>query len=259
MVPVTPYSNSDAIRGCLGVTDNELTDEMISDSQYGLEIELHLDGWLPNHDELYRAATAATAAVKSAEVTYQSAKADFSASESSLVALDAAVADATAAVSLAQQAADSNPGDSALQQNLHDANNSLQAAILERGLGANRRNAAQQTLAAAETDLVVARTVRKVASRSYGYLTLYCQWYGAVLGAGALLAIPKKQSNGKDVFERFTTNMAEQQARAAAKVVELRQALEESAGLVVTTVAPVLAAASNPAYDPMTNSGYTER
>jgi len=53
--PIGPYTTTDAIRGGIGVTDNEITDAMLVDQQLELELEVDLATWLPTHATLYAA------------------------------------------------------------------------------------------------------------------------------------------------------------------------------------------------------------
>jgi hypothetical protein len=66
MIQVTRYTTSDAIRGSLGVDPQDCSDEVIASSNLEVELEVDLDGWLPNHDALFTTGTAtgATASEK---------------------------------------------------------------------------------------------------------------------------------------------------------------------------------------------------
>jgi len=63
---ITAYTTTDAIRGAIGLTDNEVTDAMLVDQNLALELESDLLGWIPNHAALYAAglANGATSAEK---------------------------------------------------------------------------------------------------------------------------------------------------------------------------------------------------
>lgn len=61
MAQVTPYTNTAAIRGCLGIDAQDCTDDMIITSNLELELEVDLDGWLPTHAAIYDAGKVSTA------------------------------------------------------------------------------------------------------------------------------------------------------------------------------------------------------
>ena len=52
---ITAYTTTDAIRGAIGLTDNEVTDAMLVDQNLALELENDLLGWIPTHATLYAA------------------------------------------------------------------------------------------------------------------------------------------------------------------------------------------------------------
>lgn len=58
---ITEYTTVGAVRGCLGLTDNEVTDDMVVDQNLNIDLTLDLDGWLPTHAALWDAAFAAGA------------------------------------------------------------------------------------------------------------------------------------------------------------------------------------------------------
>ena len=55
MAQVTSYATTEAIRGCLGIDEQDCPDRVIIDSRLELELEVDLDGWLSAHDTLYAA------------------------------------------------------------------------------------------------------------------------------------------------------------------------------------------------------------
>ncbi len=58
---ITEYTTVDAVRGCLGLTDNEVTDDMVVDQNLNIDLTLDLGSWLPTHAALWDAAFAAGA------------------------------------------------------------------------------------------------------------------------------------------------------------------------------------------------------
>ena len=52
-VVITDYTNSDAVRGAIGLTDNEVTDGMLADQNIDKALTLDLDEWLPTHATIY--------------------------------------------------------------------------------------------------------------------------------------------------------------------------------------------------------------
>jgi hypothetical protein len=53
--PITAYTDTDAIRSALGVTDNEVTDAMLVDQRLALELTVDLDGWADGHAAAFAA------------------------------------------------------------------------------------------------------------------------------------------------------------------------------------------------------------
>jgi hypothetical protein len=47
------YTTTDAIRGCFGITDNELLDEFFVNQRMDLQLELDLDSWVSTHATIY--------------------------------------------------------------------------------------------------------------------------------------------------------------------------------------------------------------
>jgi hypothetical protein len=60
MTALGSYTNTDAVRGCLGVDQDDCPDRYMVDSQVALELSLDLDGWLPTHAALFTAGTTGT-------------------------------------------------------------------------------------------------------------------------------------------------------------------------------------------------------
>ena len=60
MAALGTYTNTDAVRGCLGVDQDDCPDRYMVDSQVALELSLDLDGWLPTHATLFTAGTTGT-------------------------------------------------------------------------------------------------------------------------------------------------------------------------------------------------------
>lgn len=57
-VPISNYTGTDAIRGALGLTDNEVTDAMLVDQRLDLELSVDLELWVPTHASVYTAGIA---------------------------------------------------------------------------------------------------------------------------------------------------------------------------------------------------------
>lgn len=53
--PLTNYTTTDAVRGAIGLTDNEVTDEMLVDQNLSAALLLELGVWLPTHKAIYEA------------------------------------------------------------------------------------------------------------------------------------------------------------------------------------------------------------
>ena len=60
-VPLSPYSSTDAVRAALALTDNELTDEMLTEQHLDAELELDLQTWVPTYSTIYTEGAAAGA------------------------------------------------------------------------------------------------------------------------------------------------------------------------------------------------------
>lgn len=58
---ISAYTTTDALRGAIGVTDNEITDEMLTSQRLDLELEADLLAWLSDHATLYADGIAAGA------------------------------------------------------------------------------------------------------------------------------------------------------------------------------------------------------
>jgi len=59
-LPVTSYATTDEVRACIGVTDNEMPDDMLMDMSLGLSIISDLESWLSDHVTHWTAYKAAT-------------------------------------------------------------------------------------------------------------------------------------------------------------------------------------------------------
>lgn len=262
MVAVTPYTDSDAIRGCLGVTDNELLDEMVIAAQYDLELQLNLGEWLPDHSSIGAAADAASAAVNEAQLSLTSAREALTASESSLVDAGAVVTQATTALASAQAAYDTAAGnppvDAAIEQTLLDAQNSLATAIAAQSAASQTVVDDSAAVDSATAALAAAKAASLAPTRSFGLLRLYSMWFCANLAMTTLqLSTPKKSSNGKDSFERFPIDMEVLAARVAERVSYFQDLVKTDQGIETDTdLGFALAAASVPNYDPITNEGF---
>lgn len=57
MANLGTYTTTDAVRGCLGVDQDDLPDRYMVDSQVALELSLDLDSWLSTHAALYTTGT----------------------------------------------------------------------------------------------------------------------------------------------------------------------------------------------------------
>lgn len=223
MTTVVLYTNTDAIRGCLGITENELYDEMIVSSRFDLQLEIDLDSWLPGHGALANAADATSDTVNTAQAQYEAAAEVLAASVVSL-------------------------------ENALESGNQ---AVIDFATAA--KASAEAALVVATEALTAAKLARTLARKSHGILTLYSMWFCAVLGAGAMkMAAPKKNTNGKDAFERFSIDLDAVQANAQTQADKFKDMLNSDQGVDTSLGAIVMAARSIPDYDPMTNEGYTE-
>lgn len=61
MQTVTNYTTTDAIRGCLGIDEDDCTDDTIVNSNLHKELLVDLDDWLPTHSTLFDAGKTSTA------------------------------------------------------------------------------------------------------------------------------------------------------------------------------------------------------
>jgi len=59
--PITAYTGTDAVRGVIGVTDNEVTDAMLLDQRLDLELTVNLNRWAPTHATVFAAGQASDA------------------------------------------------------------------------------------------------------------------------------------------------------------------------------------------------------
>lgn len=57
MANLGSYTTTEAIRGCLGIDQNDCPDGYMVDSKLDLELIVDLDDWLPTHAALYTAGT----------------------------------------------------------------------------------------------------------------------------------------------------------------------------------------------------------
>ena len=254
MVPVTQYTNSDAIRAAVGVTDNELTDAMITASSYGLQIEAELDLWI-DHESIATSANAASAAVAAAETSLVTTQTALTAAETSLALASAEAATATSALDAAQADYDADPSGpnySALQDAI--STNAVKQAVL--ATANSNLLVAQSNNSAAEATLATARQTLKTAQKKADLLSLYAMWAGGVLAVATILAIPRKQTNGKDGFERFALDGLKDVQRHAMKQREKYRGLLEADTIDLLDYRPSLGRLSSPAYDPITNDGF---
>lgn len=53
MLPLTEYTDTDAVRAVVGVTDNEVPDLMLTQQGLTLSLTLDLGEWLPSHATIY--------------------------------------------------------------------------------------------------------------------------------------------------------------------------------------------------------------
>lgn len=60
-IAIAVYTDTSAVRGAIGLTDNEVTDDMIVDSRLDLELESDLYEWLPTHEDVWEAGSAVAA------------------------------------------------------------------------------------------------------------------------------------------------------------------------------------------------------
>lgn len=254
MVPVTQYTNSDAIRAAVGVTDNELSDAMMTDSSYDLQIEADLDSWV-DHESIATSANAASAAVAAAETSLVTNQTALTAAETSLALASAGAATATSALDAAQAAYDADPSP-ANYTALTDAISANAVAQAQLATADSNLLVAQTNLATATTTLADAKATQKTAQKRANLLSLYAMWAGGVLAAATILALPRKQTNGKDAFERFAPESIRDAQRHAAEQREKYRGLLEGEQLDLISLRPSFAQLSSPAYDPITNDGF---
>ncbi len=73
MANLGSYTTTEAVRGCLGVDQDDIPDEYMVDSKLDVELKLDLDSWLAAHAALYTAGTtgspSADAAAKAARIS----------------------------------------------------------------------------------------------------------------------------------------------------------------------------------------------
>lgn len=256
MVAVTPYTDSDAIRGALGVTDDELLDEMITKAGYDLQLESDLDQWLTDHEDLAAAAAATAETVTTLTGTLATQQGLLTASAVALGAAQAEVATTSAAQATAQSDYDAAPTDPVLQQALADAIAAADAAVVAAAAALIARDDAQAAVDATAVSLAEAKLADKSNKIIWRNLRLYAMWFCVCLAGSAILAIPKKVSNGKDAFERFDATTL------AAVIANANQKREAYKDLLLTLTdaqpdVPVfsMGALSSPSYDPVTNEG----
>ena len=58
--PITSYSTTDAVRACLGVTDNEMSDTMLLDMGLSIAVLIDLESFLADHSNRWLAAKGAS-------------------------------------------------------------------------------------------------------------------------------------------------------------------------------------------------------
>lgn len=263
MLPVTPYTNTDAIRGCLGVTENELLDEMIVNARFDLQLETDLDQWLPGHSLLKDAADAASDAVNASLVLKDTAEETLTASETSLASAGARLHLADVALAAAQASYDTasqNPPVSpTITADLAAAQQERTDALAEQTTATTAYNQADAAFTAAKSDLAEKTALLKVARKTTGLITLYSMWFCVALAVPVVqMAAPKKNTNGKDAFERFANAADGLLMNAKMQTEKFKDMLSTDQGITDALGTLVLAARSVPEYDPMTNDGYTE-
>ena len=59
--PITAYTHTDAVRACMGVTDNEMSDEMLLDMGLSIAVISDLEAFLPNHEDVWNSSKAQNA------------------------------------------------------------------------------------------------------------------------------------------------------------------------------------------------------
>lgn len=262
MVPVTLYTDSDAIRGCLGVTDNELLDEMIVGAQVALELETDLDGWLPSHADLLGAPTVSAAAVTAAQLTYTDALDGLTWATDNLARGQSSFDNAEWELAVAEDTlrfAQQNPPVSPATQTRYDD------ALWEYNVALGQLDSAKSLLTTnqvltneAKAVLDAAKATEKRDTRSVGLLRLYSMWFCASTCIPTMqMAAPKKHTNGKDAFERFVTDMDKLLVNAQSKAAQYKTTLAELQQVDVSTVPAVMVASSTPTYDPITNEGFS--
>lgn len=57
MASLGNYTTTEAVRGCLGIDEDDCPDNFMIESNLSLELTVDLDGWLPTHAALYSAGT----------------------------------------------------------------------------------------------------------------------------------------------------------------------------------------------------------
>jgi hypothetical protein len=65
---ITGYTDTDAIRGAVGLTVSDIPDASLIDQKLGSELESDLSEWLPTHAALYATGTAGGATAADAQI-----------------------------------------------------------------------------------------------------------------------------------------------------------------------------------------------
>lgn len=69
MAALGAYTTTQAVRGCMGVDDNDAKDSVMVDSKLDLELSLDLDTWLATHAALYAAGIAGGATAEGTAIS----------------------------------------------------------------------------------------------------------------------------------------------------------------------------------------------
>ena len=68
MANLGSYTTTEAVRGCLGVDEDDIPDAYMVDSKLDVELTVDLDSWLATHAALYAAGTAVSPTAEEAAI-----------------------------------------------------------------------------------------------------------------------------------------------------------------------------------------------
>lgn len=61
MLPLTQYTDTDAVRAVVGITDNEVSDTMLTQQALDVDLTVDLGEWLPTHATIFAEGQSGTA------------------------------------------------------------------------------------------------------------------------------------------------------------------------------------------------------